>query len=230
MVAWAPLPVGFPPSHLDSRRIERQKRPSINKVFDKTIPRTSRKTSAAFGSDHATRNIAMAVTIGTRWRFLRATANRDRNRRVPHRQWRESRKPLFSGLIFIFEWNWKYRRVTRRESKSCPAAFFENRSKRSSVTARCELQATRLAPRRRPCAKIPGASVAEFGPHFRTRGLDVPVSFSRIPLEKPRAEFQESSKWLAIAAAPNLPLAARPRVGHIGLDGAVAEWLKAAVC
>jgi hypothetical protein len=30
--------------------------------------------------------------------------------------------------------------------------------------------------------------------------------------------------------APNLPLAARPRVGHIGLAGDVAEWLKAAVC
>ena len=28
----------------------------------------------------------------------------------------------------------------------------------------------------------------------------------------------------------NLPLAAGPRVGHIGLNGAVAEWLKAAVC
>jgi hypothetical protein len=31
-------------------------------------------------------------------------------------------------------------------------------------------------------------------------------------------------------AAPNLPLAARRRVGHIGLAGDVAEWLKAAVC
>jgi hypothetical protein len=28
----------------------------------------------------------------------------------------------------------------------------------------------------------------------------------------------------------NLPLAACARVGHIGLTGAVAEWLKAAVC
>jgi hypothetical protein len=28
----------------------------------------------------------------------------------------------------------------------------------------------------------------------------------------------------------NLPLAARPRVGHIRPYGAVAEWLKAAVC
>lgn len=29
---------------------------------------------------------------------------------------------------------------------------------------------------------------------------------------------------------PNLPLAARARVGHIRPNGAVAEWLKAAVC
>ena len=28
----------------------------------------------------------------------------------------------------------------------------------------------------------------------------------------------------------NLPLAAGPRVGHIRAYGAVAEWLKAAVC
>ena len=34
----------------------------------------------------------------------------------------------------------------------------------------------------------------------------------------------------ANSAAANLPLAASPRVGHIGLNGAVAEWLKAAVC
>ena len=37
-------------------------------------------------------------------------------------------------------------------------------------------------------------------------------------------------KWLANSAALNLPLAAHPCVGHIGLNGAVAEWLKAAVC
>ena len=33
-----------------------------------------------------------------------------------------------------------------------------------------------------------------------------------------------------IWAAPNLPLAACPRVGHIRVAGDVAEWLKAAVC
>ena len=38
------------------------------------------------------------------------------------------------------------------------------------------------------------------------------------------------TKWPSNSAALNLPLAARPRVGHIGLTGDVAEWLKAAVC
>ena len=33
-----------------------------------------------------------------------------------------------------------------------------------------------------------------------------------------------------ISAARNLPLAAGPVVGHIRHNGAVAEWLKAAVC
>jgi hypothetical protein len=47
----------------------------------------------------------------------------------------------------------------------------------------------------------------------------------RAPIRNPGA-----IKWLANPAVPNLPLAAHPCVGHIGLNGAVAEWLKAAVC
>ena len=43
-------------------------------------------------------------------------------------------------------------------------------------------------------------------------------------------ESQKGSKRLVNPSTPNLPLAARVRVGHIGPDGAVAEWLKAAVC
>ena len=40
----------------------------------------------------------------------------------------------------------------------------------------------------------------------------------------------ESRNGEGIPPAPNLPLAARRRVGHIGPYGAMAEWLKAAVC
>jgi hypothetical protein len=46
-------------------------------------------------------------------------------------------------------------------------------------------------------------------------------------------EASPSAPGIAImkrSAAQNLPLAARRRVGHIGLVGDVAEWLKAAVC
>ena len=40
----------------------------------------------------------------------------------------------------------------------------------------------------------------------------------------------EGDKIVRNSTKRNLPLAARPRVGHIGLNGAVAEWLKAPVC
>jgi hypothetical protein len=45
-----------------------------------------------------------------------------------------------------------------------------------------------------------------------------------------QAKIPRIVNWLENRPAPNLPLAARPGVGHIGLNGAVAEWLKAAVC
>jgi hypothetical protein len=65
------------------------------------------------------------------------------------------------------------------------------------------------------------------------QGLDVPVSFpSRMRL-RTSARVPETlygSDMARNSAAGNLPLAARPRVGHIRLNGAVAEWLKAAVC
>ena len=46
----------------------------------------------------------------------------------------------------------------------------------------------------------------------------------------PDAESSGVTKPLANSAAANWPLAARLGVGHIGPNGAVAEWLKAAVC
>ena|ERR1700736_4425535 len=47
---------------------------------------------------------------------------------------------------------------------------------------------------------------------------------------EPPVDALESLIGLSVPQAQNLPLAARPRVGHIGLVGDVAEWLKAAVC
>jgi len=43
-----------------------------NKTIDKTLPLTSRETSATFSGDHATQNIAIGSQIETRARFLRA--------------------------------------------------------------------------------------------------------------------------------------------------------------
>ena|SRR5205085_12170094 len=53
-------------------------------------------------------------------------------------------------------------------------------------------------------------------------GAEFPISIYR----KYGSDFQP--RFDQVRA--NLPLAARPCVGHIGPDGAVAEWLKAAVC
>jgi hypothetical protein len=47
---------------------------------------------------------------------------------------------------------------------------------------------------------------------------------------KPSAEGLLYSMVRGIADGANLPLAGRASVGHIGLSGDVAEWLKAAVC
>jgi hypothetical protein len=43
-----------------------------------------------------------------------------------------------------------------------------------------------------------------------------------------RIHWAGATEWPRRAS--NLPLAACPRVGHIGPAGDVAEWLKAAVC
>jgi hypothetical protein len=42
--------------------------------------------------------------------------------------------------------------------------------------------------------------------------------------------IQGVTEWLRMWQPGISRLAARPRLGHIGLNGAVAEWLKAAVC
>jgi hypothetical protein len=55
------------------------------------------------------------------------------------------------------------------------------------------------------------------------------------PTSRKRLHFQQDcpiTTWIGpgTLTAANLVLAARARVGHIGLAGDVAEWLKAAVC
>ena len=141
------------------------------------------------------------------------------------------KNPYFMGSSS----SWKNRRVARRESNLVRRRF---RNSPRTIAGDNEMRTAGGSACTTPTAlrEKNGGRVAEFERHFGTRhisGLDVPVSSSRIRLRsrgRNTRSHQESSKWLAMAAAPNLPLAARPRVGHIGLDGAVAEWLKAAVC
>jgi hypothetical protein len=66
-----------------------------------------------------------------------------------------------------------------------------------------------------------GKSQRAFDRRMRLHLSQAPTTPIRLPA---------ALKWLTNPAAANLPLAALPCVGHIGLNGAVAEWLKAAVC
>jgi hypothetical protein len=51
-----------------------------------------------------------------------------------------------------------------------------------------------------------------------------------IVLRNSKFEIVTRAESVLATPAPNLLLAAGASVGHIGHDGAVAEWLKAAVC
>ena len=79
-----------------------------------------------------------------------------------------------------------------------------------------------------------------FAPSKCARGCGVPDLEAREPASRPIwlhvmqngpgkcARSGAATKWPRRNL--NLPLAARARVGHIRHNGAVAEWLKAAVC
>jgi hypothetical protein len=85
------------------------------------------------------------------------------------------------------------------------------------------------------CGRIANASILRawnafpFGKDSRYQ-RSARVSLNLVERRSQTAVSSGAPKWLANSAAANLPLAARPCVGHIRPDGAVAEWLKAAVC
>jgi hypothetical protein len=79
----------------------------------------------------------------------------------------------------------------------------------------------------RQMGKNAGGSVAESAPHLRRAYKSVAATCRRW-FDSPGGGHEPLI--VRNSAAPNLPLAARPGVGHIGLTGDVAEWLKAAVC
>src|ERR1700732_222222 len=72
----------------------------------------------------------------------------------------------------------------------------------------------------------PCSLVVERGPVL----IDANKSGPPEPLQTRVPDPLEAQNGLPIPLLRNLPLAARPRVGHIDRNGAVAEWLKAAVC
>ena len=80
------------------------------------------------------------------------------------------------------------------------------------------------------CAPTPDAAATEEIPERRTRfTLSL---FGHAPnqgVAGASSASQDAFRALSLNHL-NLSLAARPCVGHIGLNGDVAEWLKAAVC
>ena len=84
----------------------------------------------------------------------------------------------------------------------------------------------------RRMGKNAGGRFAKSAPHLR-RARNNP--WPRRATFRCRDWFESlggGQKLLIVRNSParNLPLAARPDVGHIGRTGDVAEWLKAAVC
>ena len=76
------------------------------------------------------------------------------------------------------------------------------------------------------CRNAIEASVTESLPHLRRAHCNLMAPTFRLQL----GSGSETIIMACRGRRRHLPLAARPRVGHIGLTGAVAEWLKAAVC
>jgi hypothetical protein len=76
---------------------------------------------------------------------------------------------------------------------------------------------------------LPNSSVARHASELIQEADEAPPSAPRIATEH-RVDAAGAVDCIERSATKNLPLAARRRVGHIGLVGDVAEWLKAAVC
>ena len=105
--------------------------------------------------------------------------------------------------------------MTRRRSDRVPAAFIN------------------IAEARKP-ARF-GDSLPGFWPPWNSEcgqhTLLLSIIVCRRCRTKPAPRRRRCSQPLRkVSKAGNLTLAARRRVGHIGLTGDVAEWLKAAVC
>jgi hypothetical protein len=164
----------------------------------------------------------------------------ERGRMIPDRLTTTSRNPLFCRLEMNFRIAPDNRcsRVLRRQQSNLTQRCFGNRATRyPSMRTSC---ARNLETARHICAGRFRSSAAELKwhwqrPHAKLRGSGHPTSIVDLEgsfrISSPKTSYDKTSYNMARnPAARNLPLAARPGVGHIGRDGAVAEWLKAAVC
>jgi hypothetical protein len=178
-----------------------------NRIARENRDRAVRSTTGTtpFHSDHG-QFIGLLASRGLNEVTIRPGDGRDRGYpgAVPQRQ--DGKNPYFSATERGFQLPGQSAR--RRKGKSAGAS--------RQTPRRITDEAERIAPRRSPPLTIRIAAPAE------SQGIVQTAVAGRGAIR--------SDKMAANSVAANLPLAACPCVGHIGLNGAVAEWLKAAVC
>ena len=198
---------GFSPSRISIRTESTAEAPPATRLSRSSIERSVKDSSSGAGR------------------------NRSNDRRRKRLQ-----KPLFFTLECHFPmWTWNNQRssIARSSGLNLVRRRLFKIAREPSANANLESAQPEPAGRRRAQPRNPKARDAIFRAHLR-RARDKPLPDARASASRILLEGLNQGpgvvKWLANSAARNLPLAASPRVGHIRLTGAVAEWLKAAVC
>jgi hypothetical protein len=209
----------FSPLHVDSNP---NRAAQATGRREKSGPKTSEKATAAFGSD---------------WRVATSPTRSDHDRPGTRRRlamWHDGAALRMTGLRkpLIF----RAQNVVRSLSRATATSL--HRAPHQSNPARWRIGKSRRAPIGKSESSNPERTMRmaakrampeTTAPHLSTR---VPIrrrppacSIGRNCGSKTPQTLHSRKR-----ASANLPLAARGCVGHIDLNGAVAEWLKAAVC
>ena len=141
---------------------------------------------------------------------MRSECDRSIKRVLP-RSCRDFRNPYFSGSKRHFDRRYKRPMLRKSASIDCRGDFEDH-------------------PTRYPQTRLQGTAILKSHLRQRNQAMDLVPQRGLRGFAWPSSVGWGDIKSPTNSAASNLPLAARPHVGHIGLDGAVAEWLKAAVC
>jgi hypothetical protein len=191
-----------------------------------------------FGADSAigTSSCGSIVTReGFLWSPYYLVRDRDRGDGIATREWSHRRNPYISGSEWIVEKCAGTVDARRARVRISRIASGDDRAiapmlidKRKTMPARRPAIIMQMLVRGESSRRVAEAVPHLWGAHNYNDDAGIPVAIRDSP--GGMAGSGLDIKWLAKSAGRHLPLAARPRVGHIGLIGAVAEWLKAAVC